>query len=137
MSELTPQQMIVNYFVEEGLIPEDMSYEEIAEVAVGVLAPRPAEVERLRAELADMVPRDWHGLMAILDYAYPEAIFPTTEDAMTRDPGPRIVSLIRHLDQARAELAQLRPAYDDLVHELARRDQQITAPQTTEKGAQR
>jgi hypothetical protein len=75
-------------------------------VVLDALEAAEAEVGRLRAELADVVPRDWHGLMAILDYAYPESIFPSTEDAMGRDPGPRIVSLIRHFDEARAQLAR-------------------------------
>jgi hypothetical protein len=98
MSELTPQQVIVNYFVEEGLIPEDMSYGEIAEVAVGVLAPRLAEVERLRAELAKAAV--WEG----------QAI--RTAERAEHDG--------RMLNALDGENRQLRA-------ELARRDEQIAA----------
>jgi hypothetical protein len=57
-----------------------------------------AEVERLHS---------WDGLMSLLDTYYPEDIFPTQPDDTDRDPGPRIVSLIRYLDAARAENEQL------------------------------
>jgi hypothetical protein len=50
---------------------------------------------------SEYVTRDWNGLMAILDAVYPEKTFPTSEDREDRDPRPRIISLIRQLDQAR------------------------------------
>jgi hypothetical protein len=37
MSDATPQEVIVNYFVEEGLDPSYMSYDEIAEAVVTAL----------------------------------------------------------------------------------------------------
>lgn len=45
----------------------------------------------------------WDALMELLDAHYPESIFPTTVDNPDRDPGPRIISLIRHLDEARKQ----------------------------------
>jgi hypothetical protein len=48
----------------------------------------------------DMVPKDWRGLMAILDDIYPESTFPTAPDHDGRDAGPRIVSLLRQLAEA-------------------------------------
>lgn len=53
-----------------------------------------AEVERLHS---------WDGLMSLLDEHYPEDIFPTEEDNDGRDPGPRIVSLIRQLERLRQQ----------------------------------
>lgn len=43
----------------------------------------------------------WAGLMALLDEHWPEDIFPTREDDITRDAGSRIVSLIRWVDRLR------------------------------------
>jgi hypothetical protein len=51
-----------------------------------------AEVERLHS---------WDGLMSLLDEHYPEDIFPTMDDREDRDPGPRIISLLRALDKAK------------------------------------
>lgn len=56
-------------------------------------------------KLEDSVPKSWDGLMMLLDEAYPDDIFPTQDDRPDRDCGPRIVSLVRHLDEARQELA--------------------------------
>jgi hypothetical protein len=58
------------------------------------------EVERLHS---------WEGLMSLLDEMYPDDIYPTREDDETRDPGPRIVSLLRRLDEARASVEFLSP----------------------------
>lgn len=46
----------------------------------------------------------WVGLMSLLDEHWPEDIFPTQEDTEQRDPGPRIVSLIRTVDLYRKSL---------------------------------
>ena len=46
-------------------------------------------------------------LGADLDEFYPVDIFPTLDDTENRDPGPRIVSLIRHLAAAREEVERL------------------------------
>lgn len=43
----------------------------------------------------------WLVLMAILDAHYPAEIFPTADDNPDRDPGPRIVSLIRRINEIR------------------------------------
>jgi hypothetical protein len=66
-----------------------------------------AEIERLREQIAEMVPRDWHGLMAILAEVYPPDVFPPGEDNPAADPGVRILSLIRHLDRLRGRVAEL------------------------------
>jgi len=65
-----------------------------------------AEVDRLHT---------WPGLMSLLDEHYPASIFPTEEDRADRDDGPRIISLIRHLDQVRGERdAAMRNWTDDV-----------------------
>jgi len=46
----------------------------------------------------------WRGLMTFLDEHYPESVFPTAEDRPDRDLGPRIISLVRTVNQLRAEL---------------------------------
>lgn len=66
-----------------------------------------AQVYRLaRAYLDVLAERDrlhtWDGLMALLNEHYPEDIFPTLPDSPRRDPGPRIVSLIRTIDRLRS-----------------------------------
>jgi hypothetical protein len=52
--------------------------------------------EVLVSELAS-----WDFLMEVLDRNYPASVFPTLPDDENRDPGPRIVSLIRQIDQIR------------------------------------
>jgi hypothetical protein len=42
----------------------------------------------------------WDFLMEMLDRNYPQSVFPTLPDDETRDPGPRIVSLIRQMTTA-------------------------------------
>lgn len=61
-----------------------------------------AEVERLHS---------WDGLMSLLDEHWPADIFPTQDDREDRDLGPRIVSLLRWVDQ-------LRPRRIETVEEL-------------------
>ncbi|MFG3340558.1 hypothetical protein [Glycomyces sp. NPDC048151] len=56
----------------------------------------------------------WDGLMALVEQHYPENIFPTIAGPDQRDPGPRIVSLVRWVDRLRAELAD-RPSRRDLL----------------------
>lgn len=56
------------------------------------------EVERLHS---------WDGLMSLLNEMYPDDIYPTREDDQSRDPGPRIVSLLRRLDEARGAIARV------------------------------
>lgn len=56
------------------------------------------------AEVADAVLREldtWDTLMVLLDQHYPPAVFPTLADDPGRDPGPRIVSLIRRINEIR------------------------------------
>ena len=68
-----------------------------------IAAANPAVVLALIERVEDSVPKSWSGLMALLDEYYSEDAFPTMDDSPHRDPGPRIVSLIRHLDRARVE----------------------------------
>lgn len=53
------------------------------------------------ASLEDALNRlhSWDGLMHLLDEHWPAEVFPTLPDREGRDPGPRIVSLIRALDR--------------------------------------
>lgn len=59
-----------------------------------------AERNRLAREVDRL--RTWDGLMELLNEHWPEDIFPTLPDREDRDPGPRIVSLIRWVDRLRA-----------------------------------
>ena len=43
----------------------------------------------------------WDTLMHILDSVYPATVFPTLPDIPDRDPGPRIVSLLRTINEIR------------------------------------
>lgn len=72
------------------------------------LAEVEAERDALAEEVADMVPRDWHGLMTILADVYPETAFPTLPDHDARDAGPRIVSLLRRVDALAAKVERVR-----------------------------
>lgn len=49
-----------------------------------------AEIDRLHS---------WRGLMELLDEYWPEGASPTVPDNDSRDDGPRIVALIRWVDQ--------------------------------------
>ena len=72
------------------------------------LAEVEAERDALAEEVADMVPRDWHGLMTILADVYPETAFPTLPDHEARDAGPRIVSLLRRVDDLASAIERVR-----------------------------
>jgi len=92
------------------------------------------EVDRLRAEntaqaeaLAEArgevaFHHTWDGLMALMEQHYPEEVFPIVAGPDRRDPGPRIVSLVRWVDQVRAELASMTKFAEDLREE---RDQRL------------
>lgn len=71
-----------------------------------------AELRALRAEVERIEKRPWDVLLEILNKVYPADIFPTTHmiDEPDRDPGPRIVALIRWVDELRAENERLRDA---------------------------
>lgn len=43
----------------------------------------------------------WESLLALVDRHYPEHVFPTRPDTPHREIGPRIVSLIRQINQIR------------------------------------
>lgn len=62
----------------------------------------------------------WDGLLSILDKHYPADIFPTLPDRVDRDPGPRIVSLIRALSAAVAERDRLAAAGERVREALDR-----------------
>lgn len=65
-------------------------------------------IARLEQELEDERTPSWWKLMAHLDKVYPEWLIPVGPDRPDRDPGPRIVTLIRLLDaeRKRAEAAE-------------------------------
>lgn len=79
------------------------------------MAARSAEMARHVAldhapQLVDEVRRlhTWDGLMSLLDEHYPVDIFPTEPDRDDRDPGPRIISLLRTVAELRGSLPQPR-----------------------------
>lgn len=49
----------------------------------------------------------WDDLMTLVDAHWPTSIFPVAPDAGDRDPGPRILSLVRQLAQRDALLREL------------------------------
>ena len=74
---------------------------------------RPVAVVNL--EKADAVIRElesWDTLMWLLDSVYPTAVFPTLPDDPHRDPGPRIISLLRLIHAIRYN-TQLGETTDD------------------------
>ena len=76
--------------------------ERIAEL-VGQVEAQAGEIERLRT---------WSGLMSLLDEHYPLEVFNGSSD----DPGPRIVVLVREIDQLRQQRAAALALIDDLLH---------------------
>jgi len=60
--------------------------------------------------------RTWDGLMELLDEKWPEDIFPTREDDTARDPGPRILSLLRWVVRLRRELAEMEADRDKYMN---------------------
>jgi hypothetical protein len=69
-------------------------------------------VEELTAENERL--HSWDGLMSILDEHYPADLIPTTyDDDPARDPGPRIVSLIRSVSELRTQLEAVRKYAED------------------------
>jgi hypothetical protein len=68
-----------------------------------------SEREEIAAAVVDEM-SSWATLMDLLDLHYSADIFPTLPDTPNRDPGPRIVSLIRTVDQLRARLDETKAA---------------------------
>jgi hypothetical protein len=52
-------------------------------------------IENVSAELKHL--HSWDGLLDLLDEHWPEAIFPTMVDDPGRDPGVRLLSIVRNL----------------------------------------
>ena len=85
-------------------------------------------IAALEAELEDSVHRGWDGLLTILTDIYPASIFGGVDDDWqdeTRDLGPRLVTLARHLDaerkraeHAEAEVERLKILNGNLRSEL-------------------
>lgn len=70
------------------------------------IAHAPADIDWLLAEVERL--HSWDGLMALLDEHWPDDIFPTLPDREDRDPGARIVSLLRWVDRLRSKLGNVR-----------------------------
>ena len=68
----------------------------------GLIDPLMMATRDLIAEVEGL--HSWDGLMSLLDEHWPEDIFPTLDDTDKRDPGPRIISLIRSVDLYRKSL---------------------------------
>lgn len=66
------------------------------------------------ARAADEIERmhSWDGLMRLLDEHWPADIFPTLAGTDGRDPGPRIVSLLRWVGALAARLDAVRAECD-------------------------
>lgn len=82
-----------------GLLMADTP--DLGEIGYDLIPLIDAHTEQLRAELDRL--HSWAGLFELLDEHWPADIFPTLADREGRDPGPRIVSLIRWVEQLRAE----------------------------------
>lgn len=66
--------------------------------------------------VADEIARvmaSWDFLMTLLDAHYPESVFPTVDDRPDRALGPRIVSLMRVIDDLRSQRDEARHSTDD------------------------
>ena len=93
----------------------DQARELLADPPIGVEVWGPI-VEGLLAELERL--HTWDGLMSLADEHYPTDIFPHLAgqpDDPDRDPGPRILLLIREVDRLRAadtDLAKARNAIE-------------------------
>ena len=88
----------------------DQARELLADPPIGVEVWGPI-VEGLLGELEGL--HTWDGLMSLVDEHYPTDIFPHLAgqpDDPDRDPGPRILSLIREVDRLRAIDADLAKA---------------------------
>ena len=67
----------------------------------------------------------WDGLISLLDEHWPDDIFPTMEDSENRDPGPRIVSLIRWVEQLRGSVESLQKACKTLGEIITRANHMV------------
>lgn len=107
----------------------DQARELLADPPIGVEVWGPI-VEGLLGELEGL--HTWNGLMSLADEHYPTYIFPHLAghpDDPDRDPGPRILSLIREVDRLRAAdvdlakarnvIEQVRPALESIANVLA------------------
>lgn len=67
----------------------------------------------------DVVTKDWAGLINIMDSLYPTDVFPVTHDHDSRDPGGRILSLLRRLHDHEELLTRIthRLAVDSTLHD--------------------
>lgn len=86
----------------DGLVDAEDDYRNAPQLVADLISlaeSQAAEIQRLHS---------WDGLMSILDGHYRESVFPTEADNPDRDPGPRIISLIRNLDRRTKQLAAIR-----------------------------
>lgn len=81
-----------------------------ARMEIEALDERIAELEARNTELlGELADRSWDTLMSLLDEHWPRDVFPTTHrgEEPERDAGPRIVSLIRWVDEQAKRIAEL------------------------------
>ena len=90
-------------------------YRDHADALADALEVSEAERATLAAQLDAL--HSWDGLIALLDEHWPTEFLPTLPDDDKRDPGPRIVSLLRWLASERAERATLEAVITDAPHD--------------------
>lgn len=102
-----------------------MTPEEIRYVADGDIEPKIARLLRCNADTIEHLQQQveklqtWDGLMGTLNKLYPEDVVPTLPDSELRDPGARIVSLVRQVEKLRADAEQWNRNLELLVAELS------------------
>jgi hypothetical protein len=108
-----------------GYNPPDRTIDEQRQISVDIHAAADM-LDAMREEIEELKRPSWAKLMAMLDDAWPAAIFPTLPDREGRDEGPRIVSLLRWVNLLREEVerltAKLGPLAADNICLLCGRD---------------
>lgn len=86
---------------------EDEDDVDLSDIVVPLAPPdRTGRIVWDDEEPPDCGHRSWAGLMQLLDHHWPDDIWPTLHhDDLARDTGARLISLLRWVDQLRAQLA--------------------------------
>lgn len=100
---------------EEGGEQREADAAHIAAFHPGTALALLGEVDALRAQVDRL--HTWDGLMHLLDEHWPESMMPTLSDDVSRDPGPRIVSLLRWVEALRAQVEQIKARREEVGEE--------------------